>query len=828
MEYFVILTNKGPAVFQKTSPTHGRVLFSGREYAVPIDDSDLAKNEGKGDSQIQAIVWSSIQVIQTQMFGKFLIKKRKPVQVVKRDEKPGSSRLTSKTKTSVMGILLGAGLAKMFKSPFGKAKASDSGEYVEGEFSTFRDALKKEKPLEPLIVFEVGDKGELFQCKFKIALSEDGSTQFVSAQDCSKKSTEYSPAANLLLKGAQKNFYVGEFGFIQGLAKSKTCIKEVGNWLYNTDHTEIFSNLQNIIEMLIGAFVNTVVRSLSSEYQVPSIDEYITADTKDYAGLIYKPPTKTAAMEKVLEKLQEISDKNLVNVAMATASLSMLSYFDELTHVIYSNEFIKYIASVEENISRYKKRYTSELMAAERKFNCNLCFLFVDVYHRLIKYRLYITEAMKTLEKGPERDTHSLSARPGELPDSEEPESASGAALFPKEMGALSEHCTRLSELLKATERFKKIKSLTTSGIVFPDCIDDFIETFELTNGLVIITRDNVVIVNGAHVTSIISKKEMFACIPSSQDTEYPTVYIDIAVSSLYPPAANFVTDVVEQVRVHWIRLNFKWDGNQSRFIDACQCRSVSTIAGLEMRLRSNTVPVGRTLRDRMLKCNAKNSHRRMLAIRAQRDLAPTADLYTYGQKKRMGEAVLFGIKAWIDSALQEYSNSLSSVTAHKAAAFDKLLLREVNNVIKYHKTHASISGHDEKNEFSCVLSDAYSLGPGILVFVEYLSYVYRMLSPADVRAYSNSAMSALSTVHEMRNPEVGNDEFLELAIGCSKSMAVPESLDRNEFLLSLLVVRFFTIAAPDIGMHRYLAICAPLFIFNSRDLIALPKCTGR
>lgn len=832
MQYFVILTTKGPAVFQRTSPAHGRVLFAGAEYAVPIEDASPGKESANNDDDFQSIIWSAIQVIQTQRFRKVANKKRKHIQVVNKNDRSAAGRLTTKNKSSVMEILLGAGLAKMFRSSFIKTKPTESNEYPEGEFSSYREVPKREKPMEPLLAFETADKGELFQCKFSIVLSEETDSQPLQTQMVHKKNLEYSSATGSILKGAQKNFYTGEFSFILGLAKSKVCIREVGNWLYNTEHTEIFSNLQNIIEMLIAVFINTVVRSLSKEYIDEDIDAYISKEVNDYSGIIYKSPARTEAIERILQKLQELSDKKLSNAAMETASLSMLVYFDKLSSVIYSSEFIKYIASVEENITKYKKRYSSEVMAAEEKFRCNLCFLFIDVYHRLIKYRLYITEAIDTLKKG-STDSQLLNEKEisnslSDYDEQLESEKNIESGLFELELRSLSNHNSRLTELLKATERFKKIKALTSSGIAFPDCIDDFIESFELTNGLVLITRDNIVIVNGNNVIAIISKKEVFACIPACVNTEYPTTYIDLAVSSLYPLVSNFVVDIVDGTRVHWIRLNFKWDGNQRRFVEACKCKTVSTIQGLEMRLRSNTVSVDRTLRDRISRNDVKNSHKRMLAIKAQRDLVPTADIYTFGQKNRASECILFGIKAWIDSALQEYSVSLTSVSviASKTVSFEKQLLREVNSMIKYHKGSVS-PGTEGVNEFSPVLSDRYTLTAGVPVFIEYLSYIYRLLSPKDIFVYSTSAMCALSSVHEMRNPTLSNDEFLELAIGCSTSMTVPESLNRNEFLLSLLLVRFFTIAAPDIGLPNYLALCSPLFIFNSKDLIDLPKCTS-
>ncbi|KAI5162781.1 hypothetical protein NEAUS03_2096 [Nematocida ausubeli] len=845
MEYFVILTNKGPAVFQNTSPSHGRVIFAGAEYAVTIESMPIPKEETKYDAHTQSIIWSVIQTIQIQRYGKTPVKKRKMVRVIKKNERIGDGKLTNKNKTSVIGMILGSGIAKMLKSSFIKQKeSSESNEFPEGEFSSFSETGKREKPLEPLLAFESSDKGEMFQCKFSIVLHDGAPIANEHTQILSKFSEKkVLGAASSILKSGQKSFYTGEMAFIMGLQRSKVCIKEVGNWLYNSDHNKIFTNLQAIIRLLSDAFLGTVVRSMAKEYIDVDVDECIDSNAADLAALY----GDTEARLNVFRKLQEISDKKLANAAMETVSISMLGYFDRLAAVIYSPTFITYIASVEENIAMYKQKYSSEVMAAERKFNCNLCLLFVDIYHRLIKYRLYITEAMSALEKACVEEQRKNAKTPVEegikemsiLPEESEITdakkektsiSSDAEILYRKEIELLSVHNDRLTELLKATERFKKIKSLATSGIIFPDCVDDFIEMYELTNGMVIITKENIVLVNGKHVIAVISKKEVFGCIPASQDTEYPTIYIDLAVSSLYPPTPNFVTDIVDDVRVHWIRLHFKWDGNQKRFVDACKCRNVSTIKGLEMLLRENIVSVEKELREKVAKSDVKNSHKRMLAIRAQRELVATSDLYAYGQKKRMSENMLFAIKAWADAALSEYANSLSSISvtySKNNLAFDKHLRREVSNIISYH-THKQTLNSPDKNEFSAVLTEEYTLSQGIPIFVGYLSYVYRLLSPADIMKYSEIGMKALHSVHDIRNIEISNDEFLQLAIGFIEGMHVPESINRNEFLLSLVIVRFFTIAAPDIGLKNYLALCSSLFLFNSKQLIDLPKCTGR
>lgn len=833
MEYFVILTTKGPAIFEKISQVDGKVLFGGVEYAVPIEDTSGLNEKDRRYEHIQSIIWSAVHIIQSQTLGRSLPKKKKEVKVLYMNDKSGNGRVTPKNKTGVMGILLGTGIAKMFKSSFGKTKRSDVEEYPEGIFSASDESFKKEKPIEPLVAFEVPDKSEMFLCKFKIVLGEEQETVHIKLKEDKKDIKEVSDRASTVLKDIQKNFYAAEFSFILGLARSKICIKEVGRWLFNSDYTEIFNNLLNIIEMLIAVFINTNIRSLPDDYISADVNAYIPySRSQDYSSVIYKASSREEAMIKVLECMKELSDKKLVNAAMSVVSVPMLRYFDEVSRVIYSSEFIKYISSVEENISTYKKKSTSEILTAEKKFNCNVCFLFVDVYHRLIKYKLYIAEATDALKKASLLNAPAdISDRMGSICTSDDVKDLlDGYEGFSKEIDLLNAHNSRLSELLKATERFKKIKSLKESGIVFPDCIDDFIEMYELTNGIVIITRDNIVLVNGQHVTAVISKKEVLGCIPVSQDTEYPTTHMDLVVSSIYPPTASFVTDIVDYTRVHWIRINFKWDGNQCKFVEAFHCKNVSTIEGLEMRLRSNTVVIDKTLRKRIEKTSVKKSHKRMLSIRAQRELVPTADLYTFGEKNRISECLLFKIKEWIDLALKEYENSLSSVlvsTKVGDVSFERKLLKEVTDIIEYHSPVSKVYTAD-KNEFTCVMNDPYSLSAGIKVFVEYLSYVYRSLSPKDIFVYSTSAMSALLSVHEIRNPSLSNDEFLELAIGCSRSLAVPESLNKNEFLLSLLMVRFFTIAAPDIGMPNYLALFSPFFLFNSQDLCNLPRCANR
>lgn len=813
MADYIILTNKGPALFREETASMGKVLLAGAEYPVPIEaPEEHARDQLSEDQRVQRAqqaIASALKVLQAQTCAKGGSKKKQPVEIVFLGKKAGDRNIAPKhAKTKLQDIILG-GLTELFQFRFfgSSKKAKAVSLCPEGDFSHERVSSRKSKSIEAIKVFEVDNQEELFDCKYTVVFGEPASPPAKPAPETGGELPKPAQAKTELalerLKAFEANFYASELGFILNLLKSKSCIAEIGQWIYNSHYTAIFGNLITIIEIMAGMFINTAVRALPTEVFGIDIEAELGSKSQlDHSRILYLSEEKKQQVARIVGRLQAIWSQNEAPRVMGQVALPFIEYCEELANVLYSHHFIRYISTVEDNIKLYKSQTKSEIAAAERKFRCNICFLFVDIYHRVIKYKMYLDEARKLLADETEQ-LHPVVAAT---------------------LARLDEHTLKLEVLLKATERCKSVKQLKALKVVMPDCVDMFVDLLELTNGFVVITQDNLVIINEKFVVALISKREIWGCYTDSKD--FSTSYIDLAISSLYPPIPDFVVDCVNGVRVHWIRLHFKWEGYQEKFINSFNSQNVPNIPDLDIALVEHSVAVNRRLRERIFKGDVLRSHLRMLTIREQRKYLPTLDLYTYGLKEKLSEQLIFKIKSWVDQSLADYAEIIRAAPGPSACSgsYLKELLEEVQQMIMHHPAPSKLPPAQEHTEFSKVLTEPPTIALAISIYVEYLSYILRCLSPEDRVVFSNSAINSLSSVHELVNPTLGNNEFLELSIGCTREMLVPSSLTRNEFLLSLLVIRFLVIIAPDIHQENFLALCAPLFLFNSRALAKLPQ----
>ncbi|KAI5190893.1 hypothetical protein NECID01_1188 [Nematocida sp. AWRm77] len=820
MQDYILFTDKGPALLREESAASGRVILAGIEYSFPMEKCKKKSIEGTSESRkvdhVESLVHAAMQVLQSQKCGKSGGKRGKSVEVVLLDKKTESKHVTKKhQKAKVRDIILG-GLAELFQFKFfgDSKKPKNLFFFPEGEFSCDKAAIRKYKGIEADKVFEVEDQEEVFECKYQIVLGEEQEEKEKEKEKekeaqieggVKEKSTEAVQAGTAealkKLKAFEANFFAGELGFVLGLAKSKGCIVEIGQWIYNNSYIAIFGNMIQVIEIITGIFVNTVARSIPKDILGMDIEAEIgPKEVLEHTRLLYLPEEKKQKISQVLVLLQECIGQNRISEVISQVSLSFVEYCEELSKMAYSPHFIKYISIVEENIKLYKTQTKSEIAAAERKFRCNICFLFVDIYHRVVKYKMYTEESQKLLSKNT---------------DLAHPQIRNSLALLQK-------YNNKLSVLLKATERYKNMKELKNLQVEMPDCTDEFVDMLELTNGYVVVTKETLVLINEKYVIGTVHKKEVWGCYTDSKD--FSTSYIDLAVSSLFPPAPDFVVDCIDNIRIHWIRLHFKWEGCQEKFISIFNSSSIPNIPELNLSLVDSPVVIKKRLTGRPFKNDILRSHLRMLTIREQRKHLPTSDLYIYGTKEKLTEQLVFKIKAWVDSSLEEYAKNVHALSAPARSAdlYAKKLLQEVQKIIMHHTPVHKVPYTSEHNEFSKLLTDTQSVSLSMHMYVQYLSYVFRVLKPEDKAEYSHSAMKCLSSVYELRNPTLPNNEFLELTIGCTQNMTVPSSLTKNEFLLSLLIVRYFLIVSPDIQEENFLALCSSLFLFDSRGLLEL------
>lgn len=890
----VIMTNKGPVLMETGSGPDIRLFFGGVEYTVQSalasgDIPEWHKREGeKGgkkslsneeaakEKYLRECIDLGLSELQERVFGKPSSKKKRayPVLLASRRENPGKIERRHAGPSNVADIIL-AGFSELFRqSLFSTKKEKEKGkqEYAEGEFSYDLVFHKRHsKPIEPLAAYEVED--QYMRAVVQKIVFGDKETQIsedallVPPQSQEILLSEEDAASKLF--AFEKGFFKSELAYILGLARNKKCIEELGEWIYNKEYKAVFDDLERVIDMFIQMFTEKVgsrmikeaesIRSAQEKTgQSPSESkiEYVSA------GDVERGSRPAYSYLSPIDSLNRVQKEGLLDQVLEKSIIPFREYLEKVECVIYSQEFIEHIKKIEECIARYKKISSAEpeIAAVEQRTQCNVSFLFVSMYHRVLNYKMYTEEALGLLQREVPPKKHSTCAdgkekreicvpeKPqkeetvreekdiiSEVLDSVTGESTQHPTVAPlsrPRKASLTEYLQKyilnLSELLASSERYKKIKQLIDKSTMLPDSTDDFVELLELVNGEVLITKENLLIIQNNVTRYILSKKEIACCTYTVEHPENEEAagheFVDIASASIYPPAQDWVVDCINGTRMHWIRLFFKWHSSLVKFVRALRTRFVSPVALLEMPLKKHSFKPDWTHRDRIGEKHVLRSHRRMLVVREQKKCACTTDLYTYGQKRRLSEQNLFKIKELIDTSLKEYAEILESGSSSaRAYGYAKQLKKEVEIFIHHHAPAHKSPYTSEQNEFSG-LSSPYSLRDSVRIYLEYLSYVFRLLGPAGLQVFSRSGMNALNTVTDIRDPTTTNDEFLQTAISCAPDFRVPEDMNRNEFLLALLVIRFFTISAPDISHAHYMALIYPFFIYHLHDLSRLPN----
>jgi len=822
---YVLLTNKGPIIMRDGPERQIKAIFLGVEYSFDTGGGLNARKDQKREERVKYIAEKCIGILQTRLFGKTGSKQKIDVEIELIEKSEKEDKIVPKKEANSLAETVLSGILGLLQSKlFGTSKKNSEvkkKQYTEGEFSTHA-VTRKPKPIEVLKIVEVEEQEEIFDCRYSVVF-EKIELETEQAEDSGlpkkekdfQKERETSPEE---LRRFEQNFYLEETAFVLGLQRGKACVEEVGNWIYNREYVSIFGNITKVMEMHIAVFVNSVARSIPQDALGADVDEYIKCTEErehaaryDYSKVLYIPENQRAARDRILNALQKSTDAHLIRKIIEKAALPSLLYFEEILEVLYSPEFVKYISTVEENIHSYKAQTHPEIAAAERKFRCNISFLFVDLYHRVIKYKMYTEEAQKILRK---------SAASTDTPNAQNAKSPK----FQKEIEELGRLNRKMSTLLSATERCKNIKQLHKLGVALPNPIDDFIDMIELTDGFAIFTKEHLLIVNGNATVAVLNKKEVWGCVPCSED--FSTSYIDLAVSSLYPPVDNCVADVVGGTRVHWARLALKWDGYQEKFAAMFENRSAPVVPGLDISLTASSSPAEKEIRQRIPLQEVKKSHLRMLCIREQRKIVPSFGLYRYGMSEKLPEEDVFKIKSWVDTSLEKFSSSIGDTKDAKNPGFLDELASEAKSYVLTQKPASKCLFSEEYDEFSEALSGTQTTSASVSVYIEYLGYVLRCIEPKDRVLYSSSASAALASVAELKNPALSNDEFLDLVIGCKNPMEHPASISRNEFLLSLLVVRFFGISSACISKSLFVSICSPLFLFHWGALISLSQAS--
>ncbi|OAG28839.1 hypothetical protein NEDG_00978 [Nematocida displodere] len=821
---YVILTSKGPVVLHENRRKKGwerwnKALFAGAEYTLSFQyERELLSGSTEKEENIQRLMALAIESIQAQKYGRAQSKKVNVLELqilTSTGEAPEEASVSVVAKKKSLANIIVSGIADLFrKKILGTIRKDKVETYVEGDFSGVERLNRKNSPIDALVAYRIEKDEDEHDPEYQVVFEEAHAGKSERVPEKSSRAEEQGRETSQVtseeqvyqvLKHFQHHFYVGEFKFIMTLVHSKKCIEEIGAWIYNKDYREIFANLECIINRFITLFVNMAGSTLPVAVET---NEYISATTlarSAQSGSTSKArnttnsPNSPTTLEQMVDLLKAIESEQKAEVTMKNVTLPYIAYLEEVSAIIYSADFVEYIKTVEETISHYKRVSKPEMTAIEQKNRCTVAFLLVDIYHRVIKYRMYTEEAEKLLR----RPSH-------------------GSTTFQDQIRTLHKHSVKMGELLDATERYKKMVKLIQTGAKLPDVVGDFVDMFELPQGSVIITKDTLILMYSDATRAVIPKKEIWGCSPVPNE-DAATEHIDICVSSIYPPSLEFVVDCVNDMRVHWFRLSFKSEEYVARFLKAFRCESVPKTPGLCLSLTPDTIPVEREGRDRLHHTDVQKSHRRMLAILEQRKLVASSDIYTYGRKNKLPDSFLFALKKWVDSSLSD----ISKVTKEKRAsvetyALKTTLLKEVNRIIRDHPPKFPYA--NKNNEFSN-LPEKKLLSHAMPMYLDYLSYTLRVLETEEMHQYSASILKLLGCSVGMKDSAIPCSEFLELALG--GEVSVPKSLTRNEFFLSLLVIRYFVIITPYIGAKKFMSILLPLFIYHSKELGVLLENTS-
>lgn len=811
MADYIALTNKGPIILRKDVLGRWQAMFAGAEYTLfSLRKGKINRKEQNEEKQIAAVVEASVNMIQRKRFGKIAEGKKDAVKVVSISQREATQKLEVQTeKEGLTGLFIMKISQILEQIMFTKIKQAPHEEYVEGLFTSPVSNTEKEGIIEAFIVFEVLEIEKVFSKEYSIILQNEEKKDINKRNEENERSDERKASTSIdeenkiaaeILNEFEHWFYAGELKFVLSLVAGRECIQEIGKKMYNSEYMEIFEYLLSVIEMYITVFTEIFLVTLDIEEIHGSIKAYIGNRDNTYTNSIGSVGEKKEALNELIEQVRKLEKEKGIEYVLRNVNVPFIKYIESVRQILYSKDFIRYIKGIEEKISIYKKAYSPLIAQAENTFDCNVCFLFVDIYHRIIKYKMYLEEANKHLRVAEEKKKIEKKCI--------------------KYMERIDKEWRLLSDLLVAAERYKKEKEVR-KGIQVPDMIGNFVEVFTLDNGSVIVTEEKIVLIVKNSVVCVLDKDEIIGCMPESRDDCYSLDYIDILSFSLYPPGSYFVVDYVGGVRAHWTRMKFKWSNHRDRFISAFACREIVHIPGFDVMKKDKKIDGRETevfsimQRKKPEIKEIKASYKRMLGILEARKLVSMHDLYIYGKKRRISEKRLFRIKDWTDKTIEEYMKNESNVFMDKFAI-------EIVKVAEKYPPVEIVPYIINRNEFTILNNDGFSVEKIASVFVEYLSYVLRSMCPGDLEIYSSSAVNSLISVKGIESIEMKNDEFLTLVLEYKDEILIPNSINKNEFLLSLIIIRILLIAKKKIGKSALMSVCAPLFIFHLHDFIPL------
>lgn len=604
-------------------------------------------------------------------------------------------------------------------------------------------------------------------------------------------------------------FWRNERDFLLKLGESLRCIEELGKHIYSYDYNIVFNRLLPVIKMHLALKDNVFGQA---------------------------SPPASGRSDLLISCKQE-----------RAAAMALGSYVRQVMEIIESRTFQDYVEGLEDMMASYKRVYRKEMQDVERQFGVNVSFLYVEIFHRLIKYKLYFEDAIQQHRRREEKGRAGMDA---------DKEHGMGP-LGPEErcscLGCLlSASATRLDVVLSRTNAFKKARKIRDEGNALPSIDDEFLERVDTEKGFFLVLRNHLVFVED-RVSRFVLRRDEFAWSvprgPAADDSDEAVSYVDLCIWSLFvsPVGDSFsaIVDFVEGVKVDWLRLNFRSEREKESFVKV-MCRPLSPPTGeaylgkICIAEKGVRIP-GRACAHKISKEALAESRQRASLIRmgAMVTGRTAGKFYHYGSRKRIGKSKL----EWIGKSTEKTIKFLGEDGLPR----DKLALRvqlvaaalcgisngkRLNPIVKEKEMHLKESISHSRLEKRTPEGVKSGLEEILSAHLEYLSYVQRVRSHENAKRFSDSLKTVFSEIlragergFTLPHSELANDilRSFDGEGGEEGFLEMHPPLTPEEFFCTICVMRMlFFFAYCGVPQDIIAAAVFPFFILDSGLLLQL------
>lgn len=815
MNAYLLCTTKGPALcVVSRSGSHADVYFEGNSWAVPVHGKDREKGtfaqESLADSAKVEKVLQHVCALCASLLGekapgtRLVLGGKKPrklaacemsLECKRRDAGKKNRMIVEKAFSAVGDILISrlAGLLSSIDRAFGMRSAP-------------REESKPAMPEAPFtdkrFIHEAAllcaDRS-LFAVTKAFQLGQEHAVHVSGLATEEHKHGAILPVPEPKEKGPpghasrlsplfESFFWRSECEFVNKLSQGRKCIEEMGRHIYNSDFNDAFKGLLEILEMFLAW------------------EDGLGRKAREDPG---------------------------------DAELTFRAYAEHIAQIAGSDKFQRYVKSIEERILVYKRISRKETEELERKHGINVAFLYVEVFHRLIKYRMYFEDAMRTATKDVEGGGEGEPGR-GDARSHIDASCECMCCFLHKASG-------RIAGILSRTNSFKKAQRIKEEGHIVPDIDDEPLEKIEMEEGCVLIMERHLLVVKEG-VTWLCLGRGEFVWFTSKEledpfEDERP-LYLDLCTSSAFASPIGdddgVVVDFVSGMKVEWVRMQFKSESARDLFARTLshtaapqprpECRYLGKVLladrGVDLHKKARNL-------DSLGERDVRASHMRSRLIRLARAMEDKRDFfYLYGRGRRLEPQRV----AWVLRSLNRVMDLLNE--AEKGLSFSRACAEALSGMCAPELGKEGTGGkrivkRDEFHQIDLLpeqisVADVRSV---FAVYAEYLSYVLRRargeesvwLSEQIAELFKRAFLDGRRKAGlDTENREFLEDIFRALGVDTATELGsfVPSSLSVDEFLAAVLILRMFiSLLLRGADREAVASACCPFFLFNLGDL---------